>query len=218
MRQYKLLITLLLSMAMGTAHAGGRLGIVLAPSFSVSRVYADPNNTDFSPAGISLRYKLGLIYDVCVLRDNYFISTGLMYSNQHLALKNQSILPNVQEKHALQYLQVPVLLKLYTDEFQLDTRAYVTLGVITQVRLSVRNVKLIGERRAPFIQSFHPWSMAWTLGTGIEYATSVSTNVFVGLSYQGGVRSIIATSEQLPFSTKTLGYTDLWSINLGVRF
>ena len=215
MKKYILLVTVVL----GTtgAHAQGQLGIKVAPSIAFSRVHTSPNNAGFASPGASFRFKLGIIYDH-LIRDDYYVSTGLLYSAQQVAIKNEKLVPSVQEAHELHYLQVPLLLKLYTSEITLDTRLYAELGAIVQLRVDERNTDLQEDQAKPFIEAFRRWGLAGLVGVGVEYDTSLSTSVFAGISYQRGLASVIDKQDQRLCTSEVMGYSDLLSIDLGVRF
>jgi len=215
MKKYILLAGLFLSTAV--THAQGRLGIQFSPSISYNRVYTNPNNAGFSSAGAAFRFKLGPIYDH-LIQDNCYVSTGLLYLAQHFAIKNEKLSPNIREKHVLDYLQVPLLLRLYTSELTLDTRLYASLGVLGQIRVNARNTELQESRDKSFIEKFRLWGLAGLLGVGVEYNTSLSTSVFAGISYQYGLSSVIDKQAQNPSASQVIGYGDMMSIDLGVRF
>lgn len=215
MKKYILLVGLLLGTTV--THAQGQLGIKISPNISFNRVHASPPNAGFSSAGAALRLKLGIIYDYPI-QDNYYVSTGLSYSTQHVAIKNEGLPPDIQEAHVLYYLQVPLLLKLYTSELVLDTRLYVALGALGQIRINERNTELHKNQHSPFIESFRRWGFAGLLEIGVEYDIGTSTSIFGGIGYQFGLSSVINKHAQSPSSYKVSGYNDLVSIDLGVRF
>jgi hypothetical protein len=131
MKKYILLVVLLLNITV--SHAQGRLGMQLSPGISLNRVHTNPNNQGFASAGAAFLFKIGAIYDY-LIQENYYVSTGLLYSVQHLAIKNKKLSPGLLEAHALHDLHVPLRLKLYTSELTLDTRLYAVLGVLGQLR------------------------------------------------------------------------------------
>jgi len=210
---------LLVSLLLGTvvAHAQGRLGIKMSPNISFNRVHTSPPNAGFSSAGSALRFKLGAIYDHPI-QDNYYVSTGLFYSTQRVAIKNEELLPSIQEAHVLYYLQVPLLLKLYTSELALDTRIYVALGALGQIRVNERNIELQKNQQSPFIEAFRRWGFAGLLEIGVEYETGFSTSIFGGIGYQCGLSSVVNKHARGLSNHEVSSYSDLVSIDLGVRF
>lgn len=215
MKQYILLTVL--SLGITVAHAQGKLGVQLSPGISLNRVHTNPNNQGFSSAGAAFYFKIGAICDYPI-RENYYVSTGLLYSAQHLAIENKKSSPGLLESHALHYLQTPFLLKLYTSELTLDTRLYALLGIVSQLRIHARNTELQENLQQPFMKTFHRWGCSGLLGVGLEYDLSLSTSIFVGVSYQYGLLNVIAQHAQHPPASRMMGYSDLLSIDLGVRF
>ena len=211
------ILFLLLFLGTAVAQAQGQLGVQLSPSISINRVYTSPNNAGFSSAGWAPRFKLGVIYDYPI-KDRYYVSTGLLYSTQHLGIKNEDLSPNIREKHVLRYLQVPLFLRLYTNEFMLDTRLYVALGVFGQIRIHARNTDLPKGRQQSFLETFRRWGWGGLLGVGVEYQTSLSTSIFVGISYYYGLSSVIDKQAQKPSASQVMGYSDMLGLDLGVRF
>lgn len=225
MKQHKrfcgLLITVFLVTNVPTTYAAGRLGVALAPNLTWSGVYASPDKTNFSSPGVALRCKLGAIYDYPIRQDRYYISTGLFFAPQRIAVKNQNMSPDpdVQEKHALPYFQLPLLLKLYTSELKLDTQLYVSFGLLGKLRIGARNTELSSSRNKAFIQSFRRWGLAFSLGGGVEYNLGLFTSIFGGIHYQCDLTNVIdaVQSTSVTSSVSVIGHTQAVVVELGVR-
>ena len=193
--------------------AQDQLGIKIAPSLSYNRIHTNPDTANFSSDGIALRGKLGAIYD-WTIRDNYCLSTGLFFAANQFAIKNDSLA--IKEQHELQYIQLPLLLKLYTSEIMLDTRLYVELGGVGALKINDRVTKLANDK--PFIQAFRVWELSGLFGLGIEYNISLFTSIFVGISYQRGLSSVLGEQQDLSDVPKAFGYADWVSLDLGIKF
>ncbi len=213
MKKYVLLVGLLFSTML--VRAQGQLGIQLSPSIAFNSVYTSPNNAGLSSAGASLKFKLGVIYDHPI-RDNYYVSTGLLFVSQQASIKKKTPSPVIKENHHLQYLQVPILLKLYTSEIALDTRVYTKFGVIGQFKLN--HATNLEEGKAPLVEKFRFWGASVLIGVGVEYDTSLSTSLFGGISYQYGLTNVIKEQKESFAMPKAICHNDLISIDLGVRF
>ncbi|MHA7877657.1 MAG: outer membrane beta-barrel protein [Bacteroidota bacterium] len=211
------IVILLLFWGTATTYAQGQLSLQLSPGLSINRVFTNPNNTGFSSARKALCYKLGVLYDYPI-QDRYYVSTGLYYTSQHLALSNAELSPAILETHMLQFLQLPLLLKLYTSEFKLDTRLYVVLGLLGQVKFRERNTELPKGQKQSFLGAFRRWSSVGLLGIGIEHNTSLSTSIFGGISYHRGLSSVINKKTQAQPDPQVMGYCDMFSLDLGIRF
>lgn len=200
-----------------TAYAKGQLGVQLSPGMSINRVHTNPNNAGILGGRRAFGSKLGIIYDYPI-QDRYYFSTGLLYATQHLAIKNEYVSPIIREEHMLQLFQVPLLLKLYTSELTLDTRLYVMLGLLGQIRGSQRNTELPKGQTKPFLEAFCRWGGAVLFGIGIEHSTSLSTSIFAGIGYHHGISSMIDEQDQTRSIPRVLGYGDMLSLDVGVRF
>ncbi|MEM9417098.1 MAG: outer membrane beta-barrel protein [Bacteroidota bacterium] len=213
MKKYILLVWLLLNTTV--ARAQGRWGLKFSPSIAFSKVHTDPNSTSFVSKELDLwgKGKGGVIYDHA-FQDNHYISTGLLYSVQQFAIEDEGPSPKVQEAHELRYAQVPLLLKFYTSEIALDTRFYGVVGAIGQLKVDERNTKCKKNQLKPFFNTFRHFGLAGLMGAGAEYDIGLSTSFFVGISYQWGLRNIIKEAND----AKVMGYSNLVSVDVGIRF
>lgn len=219
MKKYIVSISLLLFAT--TAHAQGRLGIKFSPGFAFSRAYTNPNNKGFTAKGTAFGFKIGALYDYG-FQDNAYLSTGLYFTLQQVGIENKNkekkLSFAIGEAHGLQYVQLPLLLKLYTGELTLDTRLYVEIGIIGQLRVNEYNASLCKDQTEAFIKKFRRWGVAGQLGVGIEYDVNLVTSIFGGISYQLGMVNVIAEQQTLTHTPAIIGYSDLFSFDVGIRF
>lgn len=206
MKKYIVLLSFLLGA--GSVHAQGRIGLQVAPTVSFCRAYTEPNNKGFVSKGFGVRGKVGVIYDYS-FQKNYNLSTGLFYASHRFTLEKDG----QREVHELHYFQIPALFKPYTSEISLDFRAYAMLGLIGQFKLTTRNTHL-EQIEQPFIDSFRRWGLAGLLGAGVEYDTGFSTSIFGGISFHLGLANLINSRKV----SNLIGYSNLISVDLGVRF
>ena len=211
MKKYLLLILYFGGITYGLAQ--DQFGIKIAPILSFGRVHTNPDTTDFSSDDAALRLKLGTIYDMAI-KDNYYLSTGLLFAAQQASIKNGIL--SIKEQHELQYLQVPLLLKFYTSEVRLDTRLYFELGPIGALKINDRATKLTADK--PFIQKFRVWGLSGLFGLGVEYSTSLFTSVFAGISYQRGLASMLGKQRNTDSVPKFFSYADFVSLDVGIKF
>ena len=123
---FNLILFLLLSL--GT-FAQIEFGIQLSPTLSTTRINEKTEVLDISNFGSGIRFNAGPIVDIYV-KDNVAVSTGLFYAVKRAGLtadpldatEDQDIVVNTQ------YLQLPVALKLFTQEIAAGTKLYFTLG------------------------------------------------------------------------------------------
>ena len=97
----------------------------------------------------------------------------------------------VNLKYNIQYVEIPVLLKLRTKEFGY-IRYYIEpgiqIGIKTQARGQVEDDKLSidPDEKFDIRREVAPLNMFWGIGGGIEYSISESTSIIAGVAFQLG--------------------------------
>lgn len=193
--------------------AQDQISIKISPALSYARAYKDPNTNNFGSEGVALMGKLGVVYD-WPIKGNYYLSTGAFFVAKQIGIKDTT--NNIKEQHNIQYLQVPVLLKLYTSEVALDTRLYVEVGITGAVRINARVTKLLGANQ-PMIK-LRMWEIGALLSCGVEYNLSLFTSIFAGISYQPSLSSIVLDQVGSSSLPKIYAYADLVTLDIGIRF
>ena len=217
MKQRYILLWLLVGSAVPT-HAQSRLGVKLAPGIAYNSTYAHKNNTGFASKGMGLKFKIGVTFDYNLPiqdKDNYYFSTGLCISGQRTSINHGE--KSVDETHQLQYLQVPLLLKLCTSEVRLDTKLYVELGPVIGVRIKQPVSAMEGDQEA-LAKDFSRMVVSAIMGIGAEYDTGLSTSLFAGLSYQAGWTSALSSQNESFELPEVSVYNNIISLVLGVKF
>ncbi len=197
-----------------TSFAQTKLGLKLAPVVSTNRVTNDAQSAEKD--GSAMKLSVGLIVDK-PLSDTYFLSSGLIYLPKRAAFIDNAPLAfdgtPIQEEYTVQYLQIPISLKLFTNEVAPDFKVYFQVG-------GGAEIKVFDEPDDPsytLINSFNPLDVSVILGTGVEYRAGISTTLFGGISYQRGLSNVIkdvtvATSEDLAVRSTIV------SFDFGVKF
>jgi hypothetical protein len=118
----------------------------------------------------------------------------------------------------VQYLEIPLTLKLFTNEVAPDVVIYFQVGgsLNTKVAAQVNNKKIInGEKTA---KRFNVFETDAILGSGAEMQLGQSTKLFGGLTYHRGLSNIDNHYKKLlndkNISVKNNGV----SIDVGVKF
>ncbi|MEP1115855.1 MAG: porin family protein [Ekhidna sp.] len=184
-----------------------KLGLKLAPVISSNRAKNDAQTVEND--GSKLKFSVGLIADK-TLSDTYFLSSGLMYLPKQVAFRNAD--GTVEEEYTIQYLQLPVTLKLFTNELAPDFKAYLQVG-------SGLEIKVFDEPGDPSfvtVEKFTPIDIPVILGAGIEYRAGINTTLFGGFSYQRGLVNVV-NEAATGFGDLQLRST-IFSIDLGVKF
>lgn len=193
-----------------------RLGLTAHPNFGFLKVENGKGN------GLSTGFTYGLMSDF-EFAENYCFATGLTvttingegeiinYSPYHTAAAGTNTAYNV--KYKMQYLQIPLSIKLKTDEKD-DMKFYGQFGLSTDFRIGARqdveqgNTPLADDIKATDNTKFLRAGMI--IGGGVEYRLSGKTSLLGGITYNNGLTNIA----KKPHSVKN----HFVALNIGVFF
>jgi len=220
-----------------------RFGVFVAPSVSWMKPTTEKDGNLKQKSDGS---KIGFIYGIMGdynFTDNYAIATGLQINSTggKISTSNQTPAPPAGTvlqssfNYAIQYLEIPVTLKLRTDEinrFRFFGQAGITLGFniskkatwdITQATASGDTViktdtkeKITGK-----VGSIAPVVFQMTLGAGAEYRMNRKLDGYIGLFFNNGFAPDITRPDNF---SKTPGFKDgnvrlnNFSLRLGFYF
>lgn len=182
-----------------TGFAQVKLGLRLAPGLAVNSVIGDDVFNDAETNGASVRFSAGPIADF-FFADNYAISTGLWYTVKRgsfrvpggLLDETGASLGN-QTTYNLQMIQIPVTVKLYTNEVAPDIRVYFQLGGTLDFKLAEKakdesnNILAELSERQDEKAAYKPIDIGLYLGAGAELILGENTALFGGLNYNRGL-------------------------------
>ncbi|EJF10282.1 MULTISPECIES: porin family protein [Pontibacter] len=196
--QFKKLALLLLFLGFtSTAMAQMEIGIQFSPTISGNRFIAEDRH-GFEKSSNTLRIGVGVVGDY-FFSNNYAFSSGLMFRSKGSKIKydftsqdpnGQPTTVPVEDDLTVQYLEIPLTLKLFTNEVAPDVILYFQVGgaLGTKVSAQVNNQKVInGEKTA---KRFNIFETSALLGTGAELQLGQSTKLFGGVTYLRGLSNI----------------------------
>mgnify|MGYP005850701837 CR=1 FL=1 len=200
---------------------GFKLGFKIGTPIGFNSVKSTENGTDASTNGSSLRFMIGPIADI-VWTERYAFTTGILFTTKqaNYAFTETATLyrRNVSEKYGLQYIQIPVGLKLFTDELFENGKGYVNFGIQPEV--------LVGSNRksgnysprggsASFIKKFSPLDLGMFVGFGVEYKMG-NNPIFAGIGYQRSFINVANTYDDPDFDALSIKQ-NLFTIELGIK-
>lgn len=194
-------VFLSLGLALGIASAAQaqiEIGLRISPSLGYSR-YTDIKELKFENDGSRPHFSGGLVIDY-FFGENYAFSTGLDLASRGANVKVTStdtigiVMPgaSLATKLGLQYLMVPVSLKLFTNEIAPDTRLFAQvggeIGALIGAKVDGKKTNPItGEKYSKLINT--PDAAA-VIALGAELTMGKSTKVFGDISYHHGLINI----------------------------
>ncbi len=189
-----------------------RIGIKIAPTLSNVRTSVGDGGTSLERDGSAVKFLLGAFVDM-PFKENYFFHAGVNFASKATKISAQNGISAMRtEEYDHEYLQVPLLLKLYTNELLLDTRLFFNFGVIPEIRLNSANE----EPGNILITEFSDFDLAGNFGGGVERSIGVNTRVFAGLNYNIGFLNTVKTQSTAynAFTVKS----NLFSLEVGIKF
>jgi hypothetical protein len=229
----KLILPLLaLAATIGTASAQVEIGLKVSPSINFLRTDA-PSSYRFTDGDSKIGFGGGLVVDY-FFGENYAFGTGLVLTGKggsYSYQQYQAIDPNDPSipkgdthKLGIQYLELPLTVKLFTNEIAPATRLYFQLGGSLAVPIGAR---INGEKRY-----IDPQTKAETtalshvffidanalLGAGAEYQLGKSTKVFAGLSYHRGLINLDHYFEKERNFNDVSIKNNVFALDLGMKF
>lgn len=171
-----------------------RLGLKVGPNMS----WISPTNSKIKGDGSVTGFNFGLMADFRMGNDNYALTTGLFYmvrtgGKYALTINDSS---SVKATTNLQYVQIPLAIKLKTNEIgyityfgQIGADLGINVGatgdVTTMVGRSTTTLK--DEDISDNIALFRAGLL---VGAGLEYNFSGNTSALVGINYSNGLTNV----------------------------
>ncbi len=173
-----------------------RFGMQTSPTFS----WLSTDNKNINGNGPNLGFKLGLIgeYDIA---ENYSFTGGLNFAFNHggtlkynnggtfwPSVTSDTLPDGVNLKYNLQYVEIPMGMKMRTNEFGLF-RFYAELPIFTLgfVSKSTGAIKAAGDanrEKENIRDEVKGFTVSWGFGVGTEYDLSSTTKLVGGLAFQ----------------------------------
>ena len=194
------------------AQAQVSIGIKVAPALSTNRVTNKEVDVEFNTNGLGARLVIGPTLDF-YLSDNYDFHTGILFTPKYVGItrRNPSTGAEINEKYKLQYLQIPVALKLYTDEVAYDKKIYFVIG-------GTADIKIYEEPSRPsnlLITDFRGFDFTALIGAGLQMRMGPGTIIEAGFSYGRGLVNIVKeTDSDFNHTLKN----DMLNLDLTIKF
>ncbi|GAA4366388.1 hypothetical protein GCM10023185_37470 [Hymenobacter saemangeumensis] len=225
----KLSLTLAALLAtIGAASAQVEIGLKVSPAITSLRADS-PTANRFQSESAQVGIGGGLVVDY-FFGENYAFSTGLQltgkggsYSYQFKDAADNTI--TVADKLRIDYLELPLAVKLFTNEVATDIRLYFQVGGSVAVPIGAR---INGEKRWLDISGKETTALQRVFfidanalaGLGVEYQLAKSTKAFVGLSYHRGLINLDSffDDEREPKIKDVSIKNNVFALDFGLKF
>ncbi|AQG81412.1 PorT family protein [Spirosoma montaniterrae] len=201
------------------------MSIRFAPSLNLNTAEGMGNYAGFLPNGGGVRMSVGPVFDYFFFKDRYAFSSGLWYTIKRSGFQmpasfgSSRFTPGAPEKESiynLQYLQVPLTVKMFANNIGPNVRLYVQTGGLLSLKLAERALQQ--ERNGLYLaesggdrRQYSFGDVELLLGTGVQYKIN-NVNAFnLGVSYQRGLLNV-SRANQLTSKNRVV------SLDLGFKF
>ncbi len=191
-------IVSLLAITASSAHAQDksvRFGIKVAPNFG----WINPDTKELKNDGARFGYTFGLMGDFMLgSNQNYAFATGLFLNN----VGGKSTFPsgdqNLSTESKYQYIELPITLKLKTNEIGYMTY-YGQIGFGTAFNISAKSdfdtydpaaKKITRVTDEDIMDNTQLFKASLIVGAGMEFNFSGNTSALVGITYNNGFTNI----------------------------
>ena len=199
-------ITLLFTIFSFTAFGQLKIGIKFSPGVTPTRAVSNTDTLTVSNSGSGLRYLAGLVVDY-QFRDNYQFRTGVNFLTRKMAYSALGDTPGVtyNDEFVAQHIQIPITLKLNTDEIALDKSIYFQLG--TSLDFKVQDD--VGSQTDPLVTKMGFFDSSLIIASGLDMKLGTKTQAFGGLVFQRGflnqARETVRLSEKFTMNSLFIG-------------
>ncbi|MBD2768767.1 PorT family protein [Hymenobacter sp. BT664] len=223
----KILLSLaVLAATVSTAAAQVEIGLKVSPSITSLRAES-PSDRAFASDGSKFGFGGGLVVDY-FFGENYAFSTGLLLRTKGGDISYRDNVASqpvtIKQKISTQYLELPVTVKLFTNEIAPATRLYFQVGGSLNLPIGTRindskfytDPATLKETKAGDHILFIDADALISFGT--EYQMAQSTKLFGGISYHRGLVDIDRYFEKdREFKDITIK-NSAFALDLGIKF
>ena len=182
--------------AQDLSNTGLRLGLQLSPTFS----WLNSDDNSINNNGTNLGLKLQLMTET-YFREEYAVTVGFGFGFNHggtlqfddggrlwqktLGEGAETFPEGVDLKYEIQYIEIPVGLKLRTREFgyiKYFAEPHLVPAFQTKARGTARGNEALENLNIK--EDVHTLAFSWGIGGGLEYSIAEGTSLVTGLYYQ----------------------------------
>lgn len=209
----------------GGESKGFRFGLQFSPQLGWTKAGDKFTNT----SGVKFGFNYGLIADFSI-GNNYAFSTGLNISQtptviQHNdtikfnSFETDTFLIGTKASYKLQYIEIPLVLKLKTNEIGYVTyfgQFGLNLGVATSAKGDISDPLNTSHNKVDenLGADISPFNLSLNIGGGIEYSLSKNTAFVTSISFHNGFLDI----SDSPKNFKTKSTLNQVELRLGILF
>lgn len=214
-----LVVALVMTTSLFAQEKPIRLGVFLGPNIT----WLAPDIEHFEGNGASMGFAWGLVTDV-TLMENYYLTSGikLNYFKGKIAAPVAAF-GNLEQEFNMRYLEIPLALKLRTNELLPRMKFYGTIGLEAGVRIRAKsNISatvsgVVQETEKVDVKEItQPVICNLAVGAGMEFAVDDALDIVAGVSFHNGLTGALKSKKSNPIQYKAMPY--YFSFDIAVLF
>lgn len=214
----KIGIAIFFSFISTAALAQIEIGLKMSPSIAGNRIIAAPSH-NFDNVRARARIGFGVVVDY-FFTQNYAFSTGVNYTSKGSGVTYTGPTSSpATDRFSLQYLELPLMMKLYTNEVAPDTKVYFHLGPSLNTNIAAKvNGNKISDTGQRATKRFNAFEVSAILGAGAEWQLGQTTRMFGGLAYHRGLTDIDNAYQRELNDRNIIIKSDALVLDIGLKF
>jgi hypothetical protein len=208
----QIIVLALLLFVFFPAHPQVKIGISVQPGILANRVSDNIDAVSAAKDGSKPKLWLGIHFEK-VLNENNHLLTGLNWAPKRFGMRlndeNGQRTLNVK----MQYVQVPVMLKLYTDEIALDKKLYFQVGPTFDFKVYDTSDASLEDF---YINKINFWDVSLHFGGGMDFRVGYNTRISGGIAYYRGLVNAIIPESSYKGDLRVKN--DFYALNVSIHF
>ncbi len=202
-----------------------RLGFKGNPLFSTLKPSTDNNNS----VGTKIGFSYGIMFDYFI-KDNYAIATEFGISSMGGKVEFNRNDTTVNSNINLRYIEIPITLKLLTNEINDRMKIFGKFGLGLAFRM--KSVADVEYKKGPNVYLnddiknasayFQPFNASLVIGAGVEYNLAENLDLVAGLTYNNGLLNVMKSKSIYRLSNNSIKAFDAnlnyVALNIGLLF
>lgn len=230
-------LLLLLNMNSEAQQKPFKFGFKLSPAIS----WMSPDAVDYEGNGSAFTFSWGLMADI-TLMENYYLATGFNVSYfggklkyPHMESLETNGIPmeytgEMQRAYNLRYIEVPLALKMKTNELAKNLLFFGQIGINTGFNIRAKaNDEFSGSNPISGDYSYRENKLdikdettlvkaSLLVGAGTEYVIDESVSIVMGINFNNGFTNILTGKNTVDSSVDAKAVPYYFELNLGVIF